>query len=302
MIAWYHPARARPTEPVVDTGAWVKPSSRPMSNPTVTARRLATFGLALLFVVGLGTSRARAATDIGISVGSKAVTGPSSPLTYWITTFNTGSGAATNVTLSAIMPPHVVSVSFAFNGFTACPIFTQAQMTCTAASLPANTQLTPLLTVSTDSTIPNGSVIDLTLTVSSPDDTTPLNNSITVRTKVVSGPATAGVFRRGAWYLNNQNDGSAPEFAFSYGITGDVPVVGDWNCSGNQTVGVFRNGAWYLNNENDGSGPEAAFNFGQAGDIPVVGDWDGDGCDGVGVFRNGQWILSNQASGTRPFG
>jgi hypothetical protein len=114
-------------------------------------------------------------------------------------------------------------------------------------------------------------------------------------TRVTPGPTTVGVYRGGSWYLNSQNDGSAPEFSFGFGGgSTDIPVVGDWNCDGVKTVGVFRDGAWYLKNRNDASAADVSFFYGAAADIPVVGDWDGDGCDGVGVFRNGTWYLTNQ--------
>ncbi len=108
-----------------------------------------------------------------------------------------------------------------------------------------------------------------------------------------------GVFRNGEWYLDmNRNfawDGTGTDWYRIFGITGDMPVVGDWNNDGIDEVGVFRNGEWYLDmNWNfawDGTGTDWYRIFGITGDIPVVGDWNNDGIDEVGVFRNGEWYL-----------
>jgi hypothetical protein len=112
------------------------------------------------------------------------------------------------------------------------------------------------------------------------------------------GPSTIGIFRSGAWYLNNQLDGSGAEFSFSYGAATDVPIAGDWDCSGTATPGVFRNGAWYLSNAKNGTGPHLSFFFGAAGDVPIVGDWNGDGCDSVGVFRSGWFFMTDAVTGS----
>jgi hypothetical protein len=120
-----------------------------------------------------------------------------------------------------------------------------------------------------------------------------------------------GVFRNGAWYLDNSKDGNVAwdgcgasadtDHCGGFGIPGDLPVVGDWDGSGKTKIGVFRNGRWFLDNGNgkfDGCGSFPALDrcggsFGLAGDLPVVGDWDGSGKSKVGVFRNGGWFLDN---------
>ena len=55
---------------------------------------------------------------------------------------------------------------------------------------------------------------------------------------------------RGVWYLR-EADGSVNEFF--YGIPGDTPLFGDWDCDGTDTVGMYRasNGFVYLRNSND---------------------------------------------------
>ena len=89
-------------------------------------------------------------------------------------------------------------------------------------------------------------------------------------------PATKiGVFRNGAFYLASDNTNSGGTVTtFTFGTTGDVPVVGDWTGSGKDTVGVYRNGWFYLASDNTNSGGTVtAFTFGTTGDVPIAGDW-----------------------------
>lgn len=97
------------------------------------------------------------------------------------------------------------------------------------------------------------------------------------------------------WSLTNGFGGNG-DTVCTYGVSGDVPVSGDWNGDGKDSPGVFRNGSWYLSNACGGAG-DIVFSFGVAGDIPVVGDWNGDGIDTPGVFRGSQWYLSNSFGG-----
>ena len=74
---------------------------------------------------------------------------------------------------------------------------------------------------------------------------------------------------------------SSTHYAFPFGgISGDVPVVGDWNGNGITKVGVFRLGFFWVldangNHQFDGAtGGDLAFAFGGVlGDKPVVGKW-----------------------------
>jgi hypothetical protein len=115
-----------------------------------------------------------------------------------------------------------------------------------------------------------------------------------------------GVFRNGAWYLDNGNgawDGSITDVSLpSFGMSGDIPIAGDWNGTGKKKVGVFRNGEWFLdlngNGAWDGCGTDGCVaSFGQAGDIPIAGDWTGAGGAKIGVFRNGEWFLDLNGNG-----
>ena len=93
---------------------------------------------------------------------------------------------------------------------------------------------------------------------------------------------------------------------FDFGVSGDLPVVGDWNGAGADKIGVFRPslGQWFLdlngNGKWDGSPSDTILGpFGSLGDLPVVGDWDGTGKAKIGVFRpdTGQWFFDLNGNG-----
>jgi hypothetical protein len=100
--------------------------------------------------------------------------------------------------------------------------------------------------------------------------------------------ASVGTFQSGTWRINKTGNP-----VYSFGLPGDIPIVGDWTGTGTVKIGVFRVvggvGRFYLDmNGNgvwDGPGVDSAINFGMTGDLPVVGDWNGTGRTKVGVFR-----------------
>jgi len=97
-----------------------------------------------------------------------------------------------------------------------------------------------------------------------------------------------GVYRpnNGALYLKNSNSTGYADVAINYGVSGDYPVVGDWDGDGDATIGIYRNGVFYLRNANTIGYADIVFAFGSPGDQPVAGDWNGDGIDTVGVYRS----------------
>lgn len=119
------------------------------------------------------------------------------------------------------------------------------------------------------------------------------------------GRATLGLFLNGLWYLDaNGNkvwNGNPTDMLNSFGIAGDVGVVGDWNGNGKTKIGVFRAGKWYLDYNGNGvwDGPviDRLYSFGIAGDVPVVGVWTAGGPSKVGVFRAGKWYLDHNGNG-----
>ena len=111
------------------------------------------------------------------------------------------------------------------------------------------------------------------------------------------GKSEIGAFRNSThlFYLdyngNGAWNGASVDRQYNFGITGDIPVTGDWNNNGAAEIGVFRNSThlFYLdyngNGAWNGASVDRQYNFGITGDIPVYGDWKGDGYATIGVFR-----------------
>jgi C1A family cysteine protease len=114
----------------------------------------------------------------------------------------------------------------------------------------------------------------------------------------MNGKTEIGVFRPSThvFYLDyNGNgvwNGASVDRQYNFGLTGDIPVSGDWNLDGRTEIGVFRNTShvFYLDyNGNgvwNGASVDRQYNFGLSGDKPVSGDWNADGRTEIGVFRN----------------
>jgi len=112
------------------------------------------------------------------------------------------------------------------------------------------------------------------------------------------GKYEIGVFRNSThlFYLdyngNGAWNGGSVDKQYSFGITGDIPVTGDWNSDGKTEIGVFRPSTHLFYLDNNGNGvwngavTDRQYNFGISGDIPVTGDWNADGGTEIGVFRN----------------
>jgi len=117
--------------------------------------------------------------------------------------------------------------------------------------------------------------------------------------------------RRGGldWYLDLNNRGGSAERTMSYGLLGDVPVVGDWNGDRRDDLGVVRQNQitqgldWYLDLANNGGLAERVVSYGTRGDTPMVGDWNNDGRSDFAVVRfnvarDGQdWYLDRDNNG-----
>lgn len=85
---------------------------------------------------------------------------------------------------------------------------------------------------------------------------------------------------------------------FFYGVPGDTPLMGDWDCDGTDTVAMYREstGFIYYRNTNDFGVADGDFFFGIPGDVPIAGDWNNNGCDTFGIYRNGKVFLRNSLS------
>jgi len=138
---------------------------------------------------------------------------------------------------------------------------------------------------------------DHTVTVKNPSDGAGADKySATWHLEVIPAP-TIGVFRPSThlFYLDyNGNgvwNGAAVDRSYNFGISGDIPISGDWNSDGTTEIGVFRpsthlfyldyngNGAW------NGASIDKQYNFGITGDTPISGDWNADGRTEIGVYR-----------------
>ncbi|NND12387.1 MAG: N-acetylmuramoyl-L-alanine amidase [Acidimicrobiia bacterium] len=83
-----------------------------------------------------------------------------------------------------------------------------------------------------------------------------------------------------------------------FGVPGDEPFLGDWDCDGIDSPGLYRvgDGFVYLRNSNTIGTADVRFYMGEQGDRPLVGDFNGDGCDTISVYRpgTGQVFIANR--------
>ncbi|OGP90308.1 MAG: hypothetical protein A2156_12010 [Deltaproteobacteria bacterium RBG_16_48_10] len=124
------------------------------------------------------------------------------------------------------------------------------------------------------------------------------NSNVCLKAFASSLEERVGVFSNGYWSLDSNGnrawDGCSTDLCLAFGLSIDLPVVGDWNNKGISKSGVFRNGNWFLDLNGNGileSPGDPMYIFGQAGDLPVTGDWNGTGMTKIGIFRNGLWAL-----------
>ena len=99
-----------------------------------------------------------------------------------------------------------------------------------------------------------------------------------------TGIMRVGVYSDGTWYFdmnnNGQWDGPVTDRVypnFGKGLTGAIPVVGDWDGTGVTRIGIYWNGLWYLDKSGDGAWNGtltdiyyANFGVGLTGAWPVV--------------------------------
>jgi hypothetical protein len=92
----------------------------------------------------------------------------------------------------------------------------------------------------------------------------------------------------GNWHLRQATTGAVTTFA--YGVPGDIPFMGDWDCNGTETPGLYRqsDGFAYIRNSNSQGVADISFFMGNPSDVPLAGDFNGNGCDTVSVYRPGE--------------
>lgn len=126
-----------------------------------------------------------------------------------------------------------------------------------------------------------------------------------------NGTTKIGVYHNGVWYLDLNGNGvwdgtpTDRQYYFGTGLTGAVPVTGDWTGTGITKIGVYVDGTWYLDTNGNGAWDDILidsllhFGVGVTGAIPVTGDWNGFGTSKIGIFEpsNSQWYLDTNGSG-----
>ncbi len=119
------------------------------------------------------------------------------------------------------------------------------------------------------------------------------------------GLDTIGIYNQntGVFYLRDSNTSGAPNYTFTLGSVGDIPLSGRWTAAATHAgAGVFRpsNGLIYLKNQLTTGFADFTMVLGIPGDIGVAGDWSGQGFDTPGVYRPARatFYLSNKTSGT----
>jgi PKD repeat protein len=115
-----------------------------------------------------------------------------------------------------------------------------------------------------------------------------------------------GIFRptEGFWSLdsNGNHAWDVSDTSLSWGLPGDIPIVGDWNGDGKDDIGIFRssNGMWSLDSNGNFAWEvtDVSLSWGLPNDNPVIGDWNGDKKDDIGIFRssNGMWSLDSNGN------
>lgn len=167
----------------------------------------------------------------------------------------------------------------------------QGNYTVTILSVAGNTNMyRPSVTNKTFNSSPALSTPTMTPTINQPTPTPMIK------------PDTIGIYRpsNSVFYLRKTNTSGPADVVVAYGVSGDVPLTGDWDGNGTSTPGVFRNGTFYLRNSLTSGTADTTFGFGMTGDIPVAGDWDGDGKASAGIFRSGVFYLRNSLSSGNP--
>jgi sugar lactone lactonase YvrE len=101
----------------------------------------------------------------------------------------------------------------------------------------------------------------------------------------------------GTWY-RLPSSGTTP-VATQWGLSGDIPVPGDYDGDGKIDFAVFRpsTASWWIVSSK--TSVASVQTWGISGDIPVPADYDGDGKTDIAVFRPSTatwWIVSSKTS------
>ena len=91
----------------------------------------------------------------------------------------------------------------------------------------------------------------------------------------------------GTWFILQSSTTSVRRVTFQWGLSGDVPVPGDYDGDGMTDLAVWRpsTGTWFIRPSSTNYATSVSFQWGLAGDVPVPGDYDGDGVTDLAVWR-----------------
>jgi parallel beta-helix repeat protein len=118
-----------------------------------------------------------------------------------------------------------------------------------------------------------------------------------------------GIYRPSTYQFALDLDGNglfnaAVDRKTGFGLSGDTPIIGDWNGDGKDEIGIYRPSTAQFALDMDGNGlfnvaVDRKTGFGSVGDKPIIGDWNGDGKDEIGIYRptTSQFALDMDGNG-----
>jgi len=86
-----------------------------------------------------------------------------------------------------------------------------------------------------------------------------VGGALPVHGQATNGAYTIGIFRPqgglAIWYAdsNGTHNWEPSDAYYFFGLTGDIPVMGDWTFTGQRRMGIFRDGYWYVDTDDSRS-------------------------------------------------